>query len=588
MMELLLLGVNFFAFSVLPPFRIQVVDGETGRGVPLVKLTTSSYISYFTDSSGIVAFDEPGMLGARVFFMVTSDGYVNARDLLGSPQPGVLLKTVPGGNATVIVNRTQPAERLYRLTGGGLYRDTLLTGGRAPVAEPLLSSASVLGQDSLMGLVFKGVSFWFFGDTECPAGPRNSDCQNYGKYTTGATAAVGADGDVPPSLSYFVSNNSRDPGGMGKGGLPNAALLAVWNPDSFAHPKPMLAGPGVVPNYKDNSWVGSATVVAGQADGEEERMYLTYVCPQTQLQGLAIWNEVAEHFVPVRSKQGYAMRYSGAQWVQLLKPGDHGYAYYASAFANVRVKSSFSAIEDPSQYEYFTPCNSTQRGGCNVSMDASSWGWRRGDLGDAAADDSWAKFGPLDEFRALQGGYLQLRDARMQVRDGATGRPLQPAPGGSGGGETLLARGSVNWNAHRSKYVLIADQSSPQRRSGSPAGKPSAYGELWYCESDAVTGPWGDCDRIITHNTTGASCYNPQELPWLQHRGGEAIYVACTWTSMASGGGSATDRACAWDEYGGQGCAVAVPRYEYNNVVFKVQTDRVQGYRAGFLAREEG
>ena len=103
-----------------------------------------------------------------------------------------------------------------------------------------------------------------------------------------------------------------------------------------------------------------------------------------------------------------------------------------------------------------------------------------------------------------------------------------------------------------------------------------------------MTGPWGDCDRIITHNTTGASCYNPQELPWLQHRGGEAIYVACTWTSMASGGGSATDRACAWDEYGGQGCAVAVPRYEYNNVVFKVQTDRVQGYRAGFRAREEG
>jgi hypothetical protein len=45
------------------------------------------------------------------------------------------------------------------------------------------------------------------------------------------------------------------------------------------------------------------------------------------------------------------MRYSGAQWVQRLRPDDEGYAYYASAFANVRVKATFDAIADPSQYE---------------------------------------------------------------------------------------------------------------------------------------------------------------------------------------------------------------------------------------------
>ena len=229
--------------------------------------------------------------------------------------------------------------------------------------------------------------------------------------------------------------------------------------------------------------------------------YLTYVCPNTQLQGLAVWDEEAENFVPICREKGcpgYGMQYSGAQWVQLLRPGDEGYAYYASAFANVRVKASFAAIEDPSQYEFFTPCNSTKLGGCNVSMNAASWRWRRGDYaGDGWP--GWHKFGPLEEKKAIDAGLLPLNDARMQVVDGATGKPLQPASGD----QTLLARGSVNWNAHRGKYVLIADQSSPQRTSGSPSGSPSEYGELWLCEADDVTGPWSECDRIITHDTTG-------------------------------------------------------------------------------------
>lgn len=489
MPRLLMLLATLFSAAASVPFRIDCVDGQTGRGVPLVKLTTSGYISYYSDSAGVVAFDEPGMLGGPVFFLVTSDGYANAATPPGSPQPGVLLETMPGGRATVVLNRTQPAERVYRLTGGGLYRDTILVGGTAPVAEPLLSRAGVLGQDSLMGLVYKNRSFWFFGDTECPAGPRNSDCQHYGMFTTGATADAAQPGLQPPSLAYFTSNNSRDPGGMGRKGRPDKAMIEVWNPHSFSHPKPMLAGPGIIPNFADNSWVGSATVIK---EAGEEKMYLTYVCPNTQLQGLALWSDEDEHFRPVHGP-GYAMRYSGAQWVQKLKPADEGYAYYASAFANVRVKAMTAAIEDPAQYEYFTPCHAIHQGGCNVSMGAASWGWKRSDLGKPGGGGQWQKFGPLEERAAIVQGRLRAADARMQVRDRATGKPLQPA-GVTGltvaeldlahAAEvpTLLARGSVNWNAYRSKYVLVADQSTPQRTGGSNRGQPSVYGELWYCE----------------------------------------------------------------------------------------------------------
>ena len=42
------------------PFRIQVVDEETGRGVPLVELRTVNQIRYVTDSNGIAAVRRAG------------------------------------------------------------------------------------------------------------------------------------------------------------------------------------------------------------------------------------------------------------------------------------------------------------------------------------------------------------------------------------------------------------------------------------------------------------------------------------------------------------------------------------------------
>ena len=56
-------------------FRISVLDGATGRGVPLVQLRTGNYINSWTDNSGTIAFFEPGMMDQPVFFSVLSDGY---------------------------------------------------------------------------------------------------------------------------------------------------------------------------------------------------------------------------------------------------------------------------------------------------------------------------------------------------------------------------------------------------------------------------------------------------------------------------------------------------------------------------------
>src|SRR5436853_594585 len=107
-------------------FAIRAVDQDTGRGVPLVALKTTNEVKYYTDSNGFVAFLEPGLMGQEVFFQVKSHGYEYPKDGFG--YRGVRLKAIAGGKATVKVKRVNVAERLYRITGQGVYRDSILLG----------------------------------------------------------------------------------------------------------------------------------------------------------------------------------------------------------------------------------------------------------------------------------------------------------------------------------------------------------------------------------------------------------------------------------------------------------------------------
>src|SRR3954464_12570882 len=113
-------------------FAIEVVDEQTGRGVPMVELQTTSSARYYTDSNGLVAFDEPGLMDKKVFFGVSAHGYEFPPDGFGIR--GVVLETKPGGGAQLKIRRINIAERLYRITGQGIYRDTVLLGRKPPIA----------------------------------------------------------------------------------------------------------------------------------------------------------------------------------------------------------------------------------------------------------------------------------------------------------------------------------------------------------------------------------------------------------------------------------------------------------------------
>jgi hypothetical protein len=144
------------------PFGIQVLDEATGRGVPLVTLETVNNIAFVTDSNGWAALTDPGLFGNDVFFFVHSHGYTFPKDGFGFP--GVRLPVTPGGHATLKVKRVNIAERICRLTGEGIYADSLLLGEPVPTQSPVLAG-KVLGQDSALAVVYRGRMLWFWGDT---------------------------------------------------------------------------------------------------------------------------------------------------------------------------------------------------------------------------------------------------------------------------------------------------------------------------------------------------------------------------------------------------------------------------------------
>ncbi|MCE9529137.1 MAG: hypothetical protein K8R36_24080, partial [Planctomycetales bacterium] len=140
-------------FAADKPFEIQVVDDQSGRGVPLVELTTTAGVTFVTDSAGRIAFDEPGMMNQRVWFAVKSHGYEAPKDGFGIV--GTAFDVKPGGKMALKIKRLNIAERLYRITGSGIYRDSVLLGHDAPIKEPLLN-AKVTGSDSVMLATYQG------------------------------------------------------------------------------------------------------------------------------------------------------------------------------------------------------------------------------------------------------------------------------------------------------------------------------------------------------------------------------------------------------------------------------------------------
>jgi hypothetical protein len=465
------------------PFAIHVVDAATGRGVPLVELKTTNDVRHYTDSNGLVAFDEPGLMNTRVFFAVSSPGYEVDADGFG--MRGVRLDVTPGGSARVPIKRINIAERLYRVTGQGIYADTLLLGRDAPTRNPALN-ARVMGQDSVYGVPYRDRIYWFWGDTNRPDYPLGNFAMS------GATSHLPKDGGLDPAvgvdLEYFT-----DATGFVRGMAP-------------------LPRPGLV-------WVDGVAVVHDTAR-RRDRMIGSYErlrkLGDVLERGIVVYDDSSDTFKDVRRipldgkrlyPRGHAMHAKDSAGVE--------YVYFAHPYPIVRVRNHWEHVIEPTAYEAFTclkPGAKFDKDNPALDRDASGklvYAWKR----------DTDPVGPAEQDQLIKAGKIKPEEAWLQLRDVESKEPV------------FAQNGTVAWNAYRKRYVMIFTQY---------LAKESLLGEIWYAEADAPEGPWRFARKVATH--PNYSFYNPCHHPFFDQDGGRVIYFEGTYTAEFSGAPVPTPR----------------------------------------------
>jgi hypothetical protein len=467
-------------------FGIHVIDESTGRGVPLVTLKTTNHIALTTDSAGWIAFDEPGLMNRAVYFTVEGPGYALPKDGFGFA--GVRLTPIAGKSVEVKLLRTNIAERLCRLTGQGIYRDSTLLGREAPLPSPNLF-ADVVGQDSVQVVSWKGRYFWIFGDTLRP----NYPLGNY--HSTAAWSDAPDKGGLEPEHGIHFEYVTDENGAVAK-------MLPVEEPGAV--------------------WLFGMHTVMDAANKEHLMAhYSRWRDLGKRLEhGLAELDESSGRFQRT-TVLGDEFEWQHPQGNAVLAKGADGdWLYFATPFCQTRVKANYDSVQNTSAYESLA-----------WSAEQRDYVWQN------ALKPTTQK----DEEKLIAAKQLPADKARMQVVDSQTGKPVH------------LHAGSVHWNKHRARWVMIAVQEN---------GTESYLGEVWYAEAKQIEGPWRKAVKIATHPKY--SFYNPSHHAFFDQQDGRIIYFQGTYAETFSGN------------------PIATPRYDYNQLMYRLDLDdeRLKAVRA--------
>jgi hypothetical protein len=474
--------------------EIRVFDADTGRGVPLVELETVHHLRFVTDNAGRVAFHEPGLMGREVFFTVRSHGYEMKHDGFGFA--GVRVVPTAGKAAEVRITRRNIAERLCRLTGEGRYRDTLLLGYRAPVADSP-NPGLVAGQDSVQAVPYRGAVSWFWGDTARLSYP-------LGLFrTSGAKTPLPAAGFDPAAgmaFDYFVDRS----------GFARAMMPLPERPE------------GVI-------WIDGVCTVADDNGGEKlVAHYSRRKGLAEELEhGIAVFDDARAVFVPAKElPPGETWRFPHGH-PEPCTDGGRRWLLFGGPAPTVRVPATLKDLLDPKRYEAFTCATAAENDRpAAVQRDHDRkpvWRWQT----DLPPLRSEAEAG------LVKAGKLKPEETRFY-----------PVNATDPGERVRLHSGTVRWNAHRRRWVLVA---------GQIGGKSSLLGEVWYAEAEQPTGPFAAAVKVVTHDRQ--SFYNVCHHAFLDRDGGRFIHFEGTYTNEFSGNPDKT------------------PRYDYNQVLYRLDVD---------------
>lgn len=429
-----------------PLCRIEVVDKGNGWPVPLVELRTTNHLRFVTDNAGVIAFDEPELMGTPTWFGVNGHGYEVAKDGFG--MRGVRLTPEPGKTLRVEVNRVNVAKRMGRLTGAGLFAESHKLG-----SEREWRDSGIHGSDSVQNAVHRGRLFWAWGDTLVPGYPLGIF-----DMTSATTAPRALDSLEPPlrlKLEYFTDDKGK-PRGVAKmpGTGPTWVSGYVSLPDKNGTPH----------------LVGTYVKIKPPMDAYES--------------GLCVWNDDTQNFEQLR----VLWTQSEAQPKPPPMPDGHPafwkdgdgkeWLLFGNPLPTLRCPPTFEAWQDASTWEVLKP------------------------------------------------------QAQLTAADGT---PVKPHSG------------SMAWNEYRKRWVTVFMESF---------GKPSVFGELWYAEADAPTGPWGPAVKVLTHDNY--TFYNPRLHPEFTPPGSAVLFFEGTYTKEFAKHPEPT------------------PRYDYNQILYRLDLDDPQ------------
>ncbi|TVP99888.1 MAG: hypothetical protein EA381_09175 [Planctomycetaceae bacterium] len=303
--------------------RIEVIDEANGWPVPLVELRTTHHVRLVTDNAGLIALDQPELMGVETWFSVIGHGYEVAPDGFG--YRGVRLVPRAGERLVVKVSRRLPAKRLGRLTGAGLFGESQKLGEQADWQE-----SRVFGCDSVQLAIHRGRAHWAWGDT------------TLGRYPLGRFHMIGAttksapwsspEPPIRPNYQFF-----RDQDGL---------------PRNIGE----MSGPGP-------TWI-SGLVSLPDASGRE-RLVGTYIKVKPPLTayeaGLCVWDDEQQRFErqrvlwtateadpePPRMPDGHALIWPDGQGRPTVWFGD--------PFPRLRMAATWEAWSDPAAWEDLEP-----------------------------------------------------------------------------------------------------------------------------------------------------------------------------------------------------------------------------------------
>ena len=392
----LLISSSSFATVNSHGFLFSFIDSQTQRPIPLVTIEMRNGLKFVSDNGGNIFIDSPELIGKKVYFLVYSHGYELPEKNLFN-EHGIISQLIPGCHQSVSMTRTNIAERLYRITGTGLYHHTQKAGLTNPATD--LIESSVLGQDSTVACKVGNKIYWMWGDTLGYVGFNFGAC-------SGWTTTENLDLEKGYKINYFTDKN-----GFSKPMIPYKSGLR-WAEGIL---------PFKVPGKKDYQ-IAAKYVVHETLEKVKEHGFAVFDSKKQQYRIIKRFKNQAYHHNahPVPLKVNKEDWYSWQPW-QIFKAT-------LTDFVSSKRQWSFTCIKKDAD-----------------KTKLKSEDFIRNSNGQLVF--SWQKNGipyqPKLQMKLHKRGLITDADYWLRPRDVLTGIPLD------------AFNGSICWNDHLKKWVMI-------------------------------------------------------------------------------------------------------------------------------------